>query len=99
MAEKPDPSILNVQYDNQTDILTFTFTETPQPAIAEEAADEVWVRYDLNTAHIITIDVLNFSAKLENTYGPELIYQERDDIDYLTELVGLSLPIIDSITN
>ncbi len=51
MAENGErPPLIAVQYDDQADILTFTFTAVPQPAVAEEAADEVWVRYDPNTS-------------------------------------------------
>jgi uncharacterized protein YuzE len=64
MAENRDrPPLIAVQYDGQADILTFTFTAVPQAAAAEEAADEVWVRYDPKTRRVITVDVLNFSAR------------------------------------
>ena len=59
MAESKDgPSIITAHYDNQSDILTFAFTETPQPAVAEEAADDVWVRFDRDTRRVISVDVL-----------------------------------------
>ncbi len=46
MAENGERSpVIAVQYDAQADILTFAFTESPQPGVAEEAADEVWVRW------------------------------------------------------
>ena len=61
MAENGErPPLIAVQYDDQADILTFTFTAVPQPAVAEEAADEVWVRYDAKTRRVISVDVLNF---------------------------------------
>lgn len=93
MAEETKSTTINVDYDKKGDILTFAFTEKPEHAIAEEAADEVWVRYNENTNHIVTIDILNFSIRLKNAYGPELIYQERDDLESLMGLVGLNLPL------
>ena len=40
MAENKERSpVITVHYDDQADILTFTFTKEPQPAVAEEAAD------------------------------------------------------------
>ncbi len=38
--------VIGVHDDDQADILTFTCTETPEPAVAEEAAEAVGVRYD-----------------------------------------------------
>lgn len=81
-----------VQYDAQADILTCAFTETPQPAVAEEAADEVWVRYDPQTRRLITVDVLNFSARVREAFGPALTYTERTDPQRLEALPGLPLP-------
>jgi uncharacterized protein YuzE len=93
MAENGErPSLITVQYDAQADILTFTFAETPQPAVAEEAADEVWVRYDPQTRRVITVDVLNFSARVRAAFGPTLTYTERTDPQRLESLHGLSLP-------
>ena len=41
MAENGERTpLIAVQYDDQADILTFTFTAVPQPAVAEESADE-----------------------------------------------------------
>ena len=50
--------VIDAHYDDQTDILTFSFTATPQPAEAEEAADEIWVRYHPETRQVVTVDVL-----------------------------------------
>ena len=92
MAENRDgPSIITVHYDNHSDILTFAFTETPQPAVAEEAADEVWVRFDPDTRKVISVDVLNFSARVRAVFGPTLTYTERTDPQRLESLHGLSL--------
>jgi len=93
MADHEERSpVISVQYDNQTDILTFSFTPTPQPAEAEEAADEIWVRYHPETRQVITVDVLNFSARVRATFGPALTYMERTDPQRLEALPGLPLP-------
>ena len=84
--------LISVSYDQQSDILTFTFTSTPQPALAEEAADDIWVRYDLKTHQVITMDVLNFSSRLHTVFGPALIYNEQTIPDRLADLKALLLP-------
>jgi hypothetical protein len=93
MAENDERSpVTAVQYDPQSDILTSMFTQVPQPAVAEEAADEVWVRYDPQTHRVITVDVLNFSARVREAFGPALTYTERTDPQRVETLHGLSLP-------
>jgi uncharacterized protein YuzE len=93
MAEtREEPSVITVHYDDQSDILTFAFTEAPKPAVAEEASDEVWVRYDPHTRRVITVDVLNFSARVRVVFGPALTYTERTDPQRLESLHGLPLP-------
>lgn len=84
--------VITARYDDQADILTFTFTEVPQPGVAEEAADEVWVRYDPKSRRVITVDILNFSARVREVFGPTLTYTERTDPQRLEALHGLSLP-------
>ncbi len=78
--------VLGVSYDREADILTFSFTKDAQPGVAEEAADEVWVRYNVDTGRVITLDVLNFSTRVHAAFGPELIYVERDDPQRLESL-------------
>ena len=80
-------SLLNVSYDREDDILTFSFTKHPEPAIAEEAADDVWVRYGVKTKRVITVDVLNFSHRVETSFGKGLIYAERSDLDMVKMLM------------
>ena len=93
MAENGEGSrVIGVHYDDQADILTFTFTETPEPAAAEEAADAVWVRYDPTSRRVITVDVLNFSARVRAAFGPALTYTERTDPQRLETLHGLPVP-------
>jgi hypothetical protein len=93
VAESRDQlPVITVQYDAQADILTFSFSEVPQPAVAEEATDEVWVRYDPKTRRVITVDVLNFSSRVRAAFGPSLTYTERSDLQRLESLHGLPLP-------
>jgi uncharacterized protein YuzE len=93
MAENATSSpLILVQYDEQADILTFAFTASPQPAVAEEAADEVWVRYDPQTRRVFTVDVLNFSTRVHAAFGPALTYTERSDPERLQALPGLPGP-------
>jgi len=82
-------SMISAHYDDKTDILTFSFSKTPQPAVAEEAADEVWVRFDPTTHRVITVDVLNFSERVRTAFGAHLIYTERTDPQRVEELHGL----------
>ena len=94
MAENDERSpIKAVQYDSQADILSFSFVDTPQPAAAEEAADEVWVRYDLQTCQVVSVDILNFSARVREVFGPTLLYTERTDPQRLEALLGLPLSV------
>jgi hypothetical protein len=39
------------------------------------------VRYDRKTNRVITVDVLNFSHRIETSFGKELTYTERSDLD------------------
>ena len=87
MAKNADfRELIGVHYDHPGDILTFYFTREPQPAVAEEAADEVWVRYDPDTNRVVTVDILNFSAQVRAAFGPQLTYAERADPQRLEKL-------------
>ena len=86
-----EPLVIRVDYDAEGDILTFSFTPSPQPAVAEEAADEVWVRYDPETHRVVTLDVLNFSMRVREAFGAALTYTERTDPQRLERLHGLPL--------
>ena len=83
--------MIAANYDQQADILTFAFTEKPQAAVAEEAADEVWVRYAPDTHRVVSVDVLNFSARVRAAFGPQLVYTERNDPQRLEGLHGLAM--------
>jgi uncharacterized protein YuzE len=88
MDEQQDiKKYISVDYDKDGDILTYSFTKSPQIAIAEEAADDIWVRFVPETNNIITIDVLNFSSRLKTAFGPSMKYTERTD----PELIHQSL--------
>ena len=50
---------ITARYDEQSDILTYAFVDKPQPAVAEEAADKIQVRFDPKSdpqkfAHAVT---------------------------------------------
>jgi uncharacterized protein YuzE len=87
--EKPNSTAITVNYDAETDILTLIFTDTPQIGLAEEADDEIWVRYNPQTCHLLTMDVHHLSKRLQSTFGPDLIYEERTDLSSLEQLLGL----------
>ena len=78
--------LMRVRYDRAGDILTFSFTAHPQPAVAEEAADDMWVRYDPVTHSVVTVDILNFADRVRPTFGSQLTYYERADSQRLEEL-------------
>ncbi len=81
-----EQQFIKTDYDDQGDILTFSFTKSPQPAIAEEAADDVWVRFDPQTNKVITVDVLNFSSGLTSIFGQTMKYKERTDPELLNNI-------------
>ena len=55
---------LAAHYDAEQDILYLTFTSQAREAIAEEAGDEVFVRFEPDTWQLVDIEFLNFSARL-----------------------------------
>jgi len=76
---------IKVEYDKDGDILTYSFTKSPQIAIAEEALDDIWVRFDPDNNKVITVDVLNFSSRLESAFGPSMKYTERTDPELISQ--------------
>lgn len=82
---------LRVDYDAEADTLTFNFTPAPETGIAEEAADEVWVRYNPETHRVITVDVLNFSKRVHEIFGDNLLYTERIEPQRIESITGLPL--------
>jgi hypothetical protein len=91
MEESGKEFPIRVSYDSAEDTLTFSFTPSPIAGVAEEAADEVWVRYEPATRHVLTVDVLNFSKRVQEIFGPELKYTERTDPQRLEALTGLAI--------
>ena len=65
---------LAARYDAEQDILYLTFTNQAREAIAEEAGDEVFVRFEPDTRQLVDIEFLNFSARLRQVFGPEMRY-------------------------
>jgi len=90
MAENGDfRQLIGVRYNPQGDILTFSFTKEPRPAVAEEAANEIWVRYEEDPHRVVTVDILNFSERVLATFGPRLAHTERTDPQRLEALEPL----------
>jgi hypothetical protein len=54
--------------------------------VAEEAADGIWLRYDLHTHQVVTIDILELSVRIRAAFGPQLPYTERTDPQRLESL-------------
>jgi len=50
------------------------FGDRAREAIAEEVGDEIFVRFKPDTHEIVDIEFLNFSARLEEAFGPEMKY-------------------------
>lgn len=74
MDKQQNAKTLKVKYDAEQDVLYLLFTERAREAIAEEAGDEVFVRFDPDTRQIITVEFLNFWDRLVDTFGPEMKY-------------------------
>ncbi len=87
MAQSHQPGVkITAHYDEQSDILTYAFVDKPQPAVAEEAANEIWVRFDPDSRRVITVDVHHFSKRVEEAFGPSLTYSERSDSERIEAL-------------
>ena len=69
--EKP----IITEYDNDVDIYSLCFSDKPREAIAEEAGEDVFVRFVPDTNEIVTIEFLNFRSRLENLFGKEFIFK------------------------
>ncbi len=65
---------LKAKYDAEQDILYLMFGDQAREAIAEEVGDEVFVRFEPDTHEIVDVEFLNFSARLEEAFGPEMKY-------------------------
>ncbi|ETR67450.1 MAG: hypothetical protein OMM_11587 [Candidatus Magnetoglobus multicellularis str. Araruama] len=69
--EKP----IITEYDTDEDIYYLCFSDKPREAIAEEAGEDVFVRFVPDTNEIVTIEFLNFRSRLENLFGKEFIFK------------------------
>ena len=69
--EKP----IMTEYDKDEDIYYLCFTDKAREAIAEEAGDDVFVRFVPDTNEIVTIEFLNFRSRLENVFGKDFIFK------------------------
>jgi len=65
---------LKAKYDVEQDILYLMFGDQAREAIAEEVGNEVFVRFEPDDHKIVDIEFLNFSARLEEAFGPEMKY-------------------------
>jgi uncharacterized protein YuzE len=74
MAKNGANQRLAAHYDAEQDILYLLFTPQAQEAIAEEVSDGVFVRYDPDTRRVIDVEFLDFSARVDDVFGPNLTY-------------------------
>lgn len=74
MGQETETKPLTVYYDDEEDVLYLSFTKEAREGIAEEAGDEVFVRYNPLTKDIINVEFLNFRGRLVDVFGPELKY-------------------------
>jgi uncharacterized protein YuzE len=74
MGQEAETKPLTVYYDDEQDVLYLSFTREAREGIAEEAGDEVFVRYNPLTKDIINVEFLNFRGRLVDVFGPDLKY-------------------------
>jgi uncharacterized protein YuzE len=74
VAEARPVSPLAAQYDEEQDILYLLLTHQAEAAVAEEVADEVYVRYETASRRIVDVEFLSFRARLEEAFGPDLTF-------------------------
>lgn len=74
MAKNGADRHLAAHYDAEQDILYLLFTPQAQEAIAEEVSDGVFVRFDPKTRRVINIEFLDFSARVDDVFGPDMTY-------------------------
>lgn len=77
--EKP----IITEYDKDEDIYYLCFTDKPREAIAEEAGNDIFVRFVPDTNEIVTIEFLNFRSRLENLFGKEFIFTGSEQPELL----------------
>lgn len=74
MAQEAETKPLTVYYGEEQDVLYLSFSREAREGIAEEAGDEVFVRYNPLTKDIINVEFLNFRGRLVDVFGPDLKY-------------------------
>lgn len=74
MAEASLVSPLSAQYDEEQDILYLLLSRQAEAAVAEEVADEVFVRYEATSKLIVDVEFLHFRARFEEAFGPNLTF-------------------------
>jgi uncharacterized protein YuzE len=81
---------LTARYDAEQDILYLMFSGEAREAIAEEAGDDIFVRFDPDTYEIVDIEFLNFSARLQEAFGPQIKYLSSGREERVLPLPGES---------
>ena len=81
---------MRTHYDADQNIFYLLFAEKAQKAIAEEADDEVFVRFDQDTRKVISVEFLNFQERLINIFGKEMKYlgSEQPERLFLPKIAG-----------
>jgi uncharacterized protein YuzE len=65
---------LKAHYDTEQDILYLSFGTKAHEAVAEEVGNEVFVRFDPETQQVIDVEFLDFRARLQEAFGPQMKY-------------------------
>jgi len=65
---------LKAYYDTEQDILYLSFGTKAHEAVAEEVGNEVFVRFDPETQQVIDVEFLDFRARLQEAFGPQMKY-------------------------
>lgn len=62
----------------EQDILYLSFAGKAREAIAEEVGNEVFVRFDPETQQVVDVEFLDFRARLQEVFGPEMRYRDSE---------------------
>jgi uncharacterized protein YuzE len=68
------PGALVLQYDAKGDVL-YASLGAPQPAITDEAEDDVWLRYCPPQPQVVGVTILNFRRHFPHQEPAEVIQQ------------------------
>lgn len=77
---------LTVEYDAQQDTLYLLFATEAKEGVGEEIGDEVFLRFDPDTHQIVNIEMLHFRSRLEQAFGPDMVYSDQLAISQLSFL-------------